>query len=442
MSDAVSNILISGPRVVKLLCAPAERPTEDKKENNNGFRLQTQAMPDNVRLPGIVDVREKFGVSREPYGIRAVDGINVFYRQGRYRFSRPIRSDRRSNYAVLCWDRLTGKRQRISLRAPRLDEALRNLADLRALLESGSATYGIGPLISEVLEGWVESLRGRVRESTLESAESWSRRWQRNFPCYLGQVTAEFLAQYFEARRREYALTTLNTELHMLRWFWGWACEHGDTGTDPTKKLKSFPVPERRRQLLTTAEWLRVLAVLEADVEFSVLVRMARWTGLRVRALLGLRWSFVALGSDTVWLRLPPELLKSGRELSIPLFPEAANALRALRENFPPQDGTERLFHYNAKNLSRKWHFACRRAGVPEIKFHALRAMFVTECRRRGIQLEVAMRLSDHSDVKTFVKVYRQVGEDDLELAVRGGVPSGESAGREIGGGEVGGSGI
>ena len=436
--DAVSKGLLVGPMAVKLLCAPVADRTNTHLRKNIENRLRGRECSCNLTTPGAFHVGELLGEELESrVTIRAGNKDRILFHRDRYRFSRPIRPDRRSNYSVLIVDRSTGRRRRISLRAPRLDEALRNLADLRALLESGSVAR-TGPTLAEVFEQWVESLRGRVREATLATAESWCRRWLKNFPGYLNEITTEYLTKYFTERQRQYAQTTLNLEIHMLRWFWGWACESGIAEGNPAVKVRTYTVPETRRQMLTDAEWARVFSRLEADHRFGGLVRVALYTGLRIRTILGLRWGMFT-GSDT-WLAIPAELLKSKRPFRAPLFPEATAAVRSLRGDFPPMDETERLFHYDPKTISRKWNLVSVRAGVPLTKFHSIRAAFVTKCRQRGIQLEIAMRLSDHVDVKTFLKVYRQVQDSDLELAVRGG--AGESAGREIGGGEVGGSGI
>jgi integrase/recombinase XerD len=422
----VSQLLLGGPTVPQQLCPPIEGQPKGEPQSNLEFRLQCRVGTDNLPTPPIVHGGELLGVRA---GHKHGEGI-VFSPAGRYWFSRPIRPDRRSNYSVLIKDRMSGRRQRISLRAPRLDEALRNLADLRALLESGSSSRGPRPALMDALGSWVESLRGRVRQATLISAESWSRRWLKNLPGNLNQITEDYLTAYFAERRKGYALSTLSSELHMLRWFWGWALAEKLVTDNPTKKLHTPPVPETPKRILTPQEWAKVFPILDQEPAFGALIRVAVYTGLRLRTLLELRWGMLT-NSDT-WLTIPAEFLKSGREFHAPLFPEAVRAIRSLRQTRPPQDGDERVFlHYDRTSVGRKWDSACVRAGVVRTKFHALRAMFVTECRRRGIQLEVAMRLSDHSDVRTFVRVYRQVQDTDLELAVRGGVENEEKTGGE-----------
>lgn len=80
------------------------------------------------------------------------------------------------------------------------------------------------------------------------------------------------------------------------------------------------------------------------------------------------------------------------------------------------EDG--RVFPFCSSTMIRRWHEAREQAGFPGLRFHSLRKTFLTLARRRGVQLEVAMALSDHRDVRVALQVYRAVDDEELLRAV------------------------
>lgn len=79
--------------------------------------------------------------------------------------------------------------------------------------------------------------------------------------------------------------------------------------------------------------------------------------------------------------------------------------------------------HGLAMDKHDRVHFAlkARKMGIGEKRIAEAINMtlkrwkyFLTQLRRRGVSLEVAMRLSDHRDLKTVVEAYRAVSDDEL----------------------------
>ena len=54
-------------------------------------------------------------------------------------------------------------------------------------------------------------------------------------------------------------------------------------------------------------------------------------------------------------------------------------------------------------------------AEISDLRPHDLRRSFVTRCRRKGIPMEVTMKLSDHRDLATVLKCYREIDSDEIE---------------------------
>jgi integrase len=142
-------------------------------------------------------------------------------------------------------------------------------------------------------------------------------------------------------------------------------------------------------------------------------ILLAVETGLRRRALLSLRWEYLDLQAGK--MRLPGELLKSGRELRVPLSQRAWDCLVELKKS----STSELVLPIPASTLGDAWRRACRVCGLTGLKIHDLRKTFLTRCRRRNVPLEVACALSDHRDYRVALGVYRLVDEEDLLRAVR-----------------------
>ena len=52
--------------------------------------------------------------------------------------------------------------------------------------------------------------------------------------------------------------------------------------------------------------------------------------------------------------------------------------------------------------------------GLPVIRFHDLRACFISQCLLNGIQPSVVMKMVGHGDMKTMMRYCRHTGSDVL----------------------------
>ncbi|MEB2314328.1 MAG: site-specific integrase [Polyangiaceae bacterium] len=151
---------------------------------------------------------------------------------------------------------------------------------------------------------------------------------------------------------------------------------------------------------------------------------LAAYAGLRAGEVRGLRWGDVNLGTRTIVVRrsitrkqeAPP---KSGHERLVPI----AEPLLALLSDAGPGKASvavARTLHgktWGEHGLLQAFHRACRRAGLPQLRFHSLRHTFVTELLRRGAAAHAVKALAGHSSLAVTER-YAHVAERDLRAAI------------------------
>lgn len=124
-------------------------------------------------------------------------------------------------------------------------------------------------------------------------------------------------------------------------------------------------------------------------------------TGLRRNELRQLIWDDVDF--DQGLIRVRAEVGKARRADVIPLHPDVAETLRAIRN--PEAKPLDRVF--KTMPTAKTFNFDLRRAGIPKrdeadrvVDLHALRTTLGTELARQGIAPQLAQKIMRHSDYR------------------------------------------
>ena len=223
-------------------------------------------------------------------------------------------------------------------------------------------------------------------------------------------ITRRRVRQYQKHRRADGAAgATINRETSALARMLRIAVED-----DLLTHLPAFPAKLKenppRKGFFEHAEYLAVRQGLPPA--YQDVLDFAYYTGWRRREILDLIWGEVDLQAFEI--RLPPERSKSDKPRLLPL----SDPLRAVieRRHAARRIDTPRVFHLEGKPIGdwrKRWHRACREAGLPGKRLHDCRRTAARNLRRAGVPEEVAMKLTGHATRDVFRR-YNILTDDDI----------------------------
>ena len=137
-------------------------------------------------------------------------------------------------------------------------------------------------------------------------------------------------------------------------------------------------------------------------------------TGLRRGEINSLEWSSVDLGRRMVKVEsLNAKTLKSRL---VPLSARAADALKQVWQNSTRKQST-RVF--GGIDFKRGFNSACNDAGLDDLHFHDLRHTAITRMLEAGISPPLVMKISGHTQQKTFLRYVNQSEASIFDIAMR-----------------------
>lgn len=209
------------------------------------------------------------------------------------------------------------------------------------------------------------------------------------------------------------------TVLKMVKRLFAMAMEEGLIDRNPCVGIQ-VRAPEVEQKVLTTSETEKFLN--EARVtghRFYPIWALALMTGMRSGELYALKWSDVDLESRilTVSRQWTSKTgfgpTKTQRSRVVPVSDDLSTFLKS----FKLQRGEEefvlpRLTEWENGDQALATREFCRAIGITEVKFHDLRATFITSLLARGVSLARVMSIVGHSQLKTTNGYLRKAGVD------------------------------
>ena len=217
-----------------------------------------------------------------------------------------------------------------------------------------------------------------------------------------------------KTKPREFA--SVNRELARLRRIFNIAIRQGWVEVNPFLKgeplIQTSLETERLRICSLEEEKLLLASCTGRREHFKAILIFALDTGMRRSEIFRLCWQDVFLDERRVFVQATNS--KTGRSRYVPITARVIEHLKALRKEEIPVGGTEndldltkRVFGITT-NSGTAWENAIEDTGIEGLRFHDLRATAITRMLRAGMRESEVMKISGHTQYKTFLKYVRQ----------------------------------
>lgn len=273
---------------------------------------------------------------------------------------------------------------------------------------------------------WLESRRSEVAPRSFDSYQDQLTIWLRwlgdRRSAALESITRQEVVAYRDTRAAQTSAATANNGMRLLRMIFKAARRDGLVADDPSENVPS--VRERRREGRTfSAEDIRAVMSV-ATPEWASMILFGALSGLRLSDIASLTWANLDTEAGVIRLRVR----KTSQLLTIPLAP----GLKAHIASLPSSDDPGAPLHPRAASvlarhgrtgpLSREFRSLLENAGLREpadsagakaprscleLRFHDLRATFVTCLHEAGVAPEICRALSGHSSAEVHRKYAR-----------------------------------
>lgn len=206
------------------------------------------------------------------------------------------------------------------------------------------------------------------------------------------------------------------TLLKQIKRIFQLAMEEGLLDRNPAVGI-TVNVPEVEQDVLTNEEVKTFLqASKDTQHRFFPIWVMALGTGMRSGELFALNWSDLDLEAKLIsvtkqWTNkdgFGPT--KSRRSRVVPISDELTLFLKELKLKTETENVLPRLREWENGEQAQVTREFCESIGVTSVKFHDLRATFITNLLARGVPLAVVMSIVGHSQLKTTNGYLRKAG--------------------------------
>jgi len=208
--------------------------------------------------------------------------------------------------------------------------------------------------------------------------------------------------------------------LRMIRRVFAVAIEERVLLTNPCAGL-SVKVTESKQSVLNQSEVDKLLR--EGKMlghRFYEIWAMAVFTGMRSGELFALKWNDVDLDSGRIYLTRSWSSVdgfgptKSRRNRIVPISGNLKKLLLELKVSRKPDSEfvLPHLWEWEKGEQARVLRDFCKSIGITSVKFHDLRATFITQLLLKGVPLAQVMSIVGHSEIKTTNRYLRVLGTD------------------------------
>jgi integrase len=274
-----------------------------------------------------------------------------------------------------------------------------------------------------VLEKYLQSLdqENHLSKGTIYKRDKVLKRhtlpnWEKKL---IDEITGQDIRRLMEEKLRDGSESHRKFFLKGIRAVFQYAVEAGTISRNPTPTMK-FKVSDKIKSVLNEQQILILLRkAQELDWEWYPHYAVALYTGLRSGELYALTWPNVNLEKRQILVNCSWnskdgfKSTKSGDdrivEIPMPLIPLLAELkLRSSDEEFV----LPRMWKWDQGEQARELRLFLRSIGLPEVRFHDLRASWATLLLSKNVPPSKVMSMGGWKDMDTMMIYMRKAGID------------------------------
>lgn len=231
----------------------------------------------------------------------------------------------------------------------------------------------------------------------------------------------EVLDRVIEEGRSKAFQKRLKNTINMI---YNWAIEHKairGIHHSPVFGLKIIVKQDKRPEILKPHEIRKLLYEAKAqDHEWYHIWAMALLTGMRNGELYSLLWEDVDFDGGIIKVERSYNFkteefkdTKAGYWRSVPISSELKSLLLEIKNTSKSEFVLPRIHIWKNGEQAKVLKFFCRSIGLPEIRFHTLRACFATQLIGSGVEPVKVMKICGWKDLKTLSVYLRLAGIEE-----------------------------
>lgn len=277
-------------------------------------------------------------------------------------------------------------------------------AELRVLAEQKTSwTWSI----------WYAEFLRRIRmnqkKSTVASYDGYLKRWipktWQDKP--IDQVTTDDVYEVIERSSVRLGTISQKNVLKLLRRIFQTAVDEGLLSKNPTRGI-SIKVAQTMQKVLTASEADTLLKeAKEVNHRFYHVWTFALMTGMRSGEMYALKWTDInseagIISVNKQWTNKDGfHELKTGDWRVVPISKDLASLLVELRSIETGEFVLPRLVEWTHGDQAKILRDFCDATGITSVKFHDLRATFITNMLAQGVPLVKVMAIVGHKKMET-----------------------------------------
>lgn len=267
----------------------------------------------------------------------------------------------------------------------------------------------------------LKRVKMKFKNATLQNYESYLKKWvpQSWDSKKINDITSEEIYNAIELSGSSLSPISRHTFLKILKRIFQEAVESGHLTHNPAKGL-SVKTSESSKKVLTTNEVETLLsAAKESNHRFYPIWCFAVKTGMRSGEMYALLWSDIDFERSLIsvtkqWTKKDGiTQTKSGDNRVVPISQDLRSFLIELKKTQKNQDNVlPHLTEWTHGEQATVLKEFCKGIGITTVKFHDLRATFITNMLSQGVPLVKVMSIVGHKKMETTDIYLRLAGVD------------------------------